>query len=114
MPAQKKVDVNAPRAGDMAPDFTLYDIEGENSVTLSDFREKKPVALVFGSFTWPPYVKGTVSLAELYEKYHEQVQFLSIYIREAHPKDGWWLGNKWIRKLIAKVFTDKYSIKPCA
>lgn len=29
----------------------------------------------------------------MYEKYHEQVQFLSIYIREAHPKDGWWLGG---------------------
>ena len=34
-----------------APDFTLYDIEGKDSVTLSDFRGKKPVVLVFGSFT---------------------------------------------------------------
>jgi peroxiredoxin len=51
MAAQKKVDAKAPRAGDMAPDFTLYDIEGKNSVTLSDFRGKKPVALVFGSYT---------------------------------------------------------------
>jgi hypothetical protein len=51
MPAQKKLDANAPRAGDMAPDFTLYDIEGKDSVTLSDFRGKQPVALVFGSFT---------------------------------------------------------------
>jgi len=51
MAAQKKVDANAPRQGDMAPDFTLYDIEGKDSVTLSNFRGKKPVALVFGSFT---------------------------------------------------------------
>jgi len=51
MSAQKKFDGKAPRAGDMAPDFTLYDIEGKDSVTLSDFRGKKPVALVFGSFT---------------------------------------------------------------
>jgi hypothetical protein len=29
----------------------------------------------------------------LYKKYHTQVQFLSIYIREAHPVDGWWLGG---------------------
>jgi hypothetical protein len=41
----------APRAGDLAPDFTLRDISGTESVTLSDFRGKKPVALVFGSFT---------------------------------------------------------------
>ena len=51
VPGQKALDANAPRAGEMAPDFTLYDIEGQNSVTLSDFRGKKPVALVFGSFT---------------------------------------------------------------
>jgi len=51
MPAQKQLDTNAPRAGDMAPDFTLYDVEGKNPVTLSNFRGKKPVALVFGSFT---------------------------------------------------------------
>ena len=51
MAAQKKVNAKAPREGDMAPDFTLYDIEGENSVTLSSFRGKKPVALVFGSYT---------------------------------------------------------------
>ena len=38
-------------------------------------------------------MRGTVSLHTLFEKYHEQVQFLSIYIREAHPVDGWWLGG---------------------
>jgi len=51
MPAQKKLNAKAPRVGDMAPDFTLYDIGGKNSVTLSSFRGKKPVALVFGSYT---------------------------------------------------------------
>jgi len=51
MGAQKELDARAPRAGDVAPDFTLYDREGKESVTLSDFRGKKPVALVFGSFT---------------------------------------------------------------
>ena len=34
-----------------------------------------------------------MSLKKIYEKYHEDVQFLSIYIREAHPVDGWWLGK---------------------
>jgi peroxiredoxin len=51
MPAQKELNTNAPKMGDMAPDFTLNDVEGQNSVTLSNFRGKKPVALVFGSFT---------------------------------------------------------------
>ena len=51
MTEQKKLDTKAPRAGDIAPDFTLYDIDGKDSVTLSELRGKKPVALVFGSFT---------------------------------------------------------------
>ena len=37
--------------GDLAPDFTLKSPDGKQKVTLSDFRGKKPVALVFGSYT---------------------------------------------------------------
>ena len=48
---QKIQDRQAPKAGDMAPDFTLFDVTGTESVTLTDFRGKKPVALVFGSYT---------------------------------------------------------------
>ena len=51
MRTQKALDVQAPKAGDLAPDFTLSDITGTESITLSDFRSKKPVALIFGSFT---------------------------------------------------------------
>jgi len=47
----KKLDRLAPKAGDMAPVFTLSDVTGERSVTLSNFRGVKPVALIFGSFT---------------------------------------------------------------
>lgn len=41
----------APKAGDMAPDFELYDTKGKDSIRLSDLRGKKPVALIFGSYT---------------------------------------------------------------
>ena len=51
MKQQRKLNAQAPKAGDLAPDFTLYDISGTESVMLSDFRGKKPVALVFGSYT---------------------------------------------------------------
>ena len=49
--SQKELDVQAPKAGDIAPDFELRDVNGENLVRLSDFRGEKPVALIFGSFT---------------------------------------------------------------
>lgn len=48
---QKRHDVLAPKVGDIAPDFELKDVNGENPVCLSDLRGRKPVALIFGSFT---------------------------------------------------------------
>jgi hypothetical protein len=39
------------RVGDAAPDFTLSDPQGKQKVTLSSFREKRPVILIFGSYT---------------------------------------------------------------
>jgi len=48
---QKQYDPMAPKKGDAAPDFDLIDAEGQGRVGLSDFQGKKPVALVFGSFT---------------------------------------------------------------
>lgn len=34
-----------------------------------------------------------MSLRELYAQYNNRVQFLVIYIREAHPTDGWDIGS---------------------
>ena len=48
---QKKYEASASKPGDTAPDFELFDINGENPVRLSEYRGRKPVALVFGSFT---------------------------------------------------------------
>ncbi len=44
------------RAGDLqvgqeAPDFSLRSLNADTSVQLSSFRRKKPVVLVFGSYT---------------------------------------------------------------
>ena len=40
-----------PDAGQEAPDFSLQTLDGEKTVTLSDLRGKKPVVLIFGSYT---------------------------------------------------------------
>ncbi len=48
---QKKYDALAPKIGDVSPDFELHDANSENPVRLSDFRDRKPVALMFGSYT---------------------------------------------------------------
>jgi peroxiredoxin len=48
---QRQYDPAAPKVGDVAPDFELRDSNGENPVRLSDFKGKKPAALIFGSYT---------------------------------------------------------------
>ena len=32
-------------------------------------------------------------LVELYEEYGKQVEFVIVYVREAHPSDKWWLAE---------------------
>ncbi|MBI2684826.1 MAG: hypothetical protein HYX27_00805 [Acidobacteria bacterium] len=39
------------KPGDLAPDFRLRKIKSNKKVRLSSFRSKKPVALIFGSYT---------------------------------------------------------------
>ena len=48
---QQKYDALAPKVGDAASDFELFDVTGDHHVRLSDYQNKKPVALIFGSFT---------------------------------------------------------------
>ena len=56
-----------------------------------------------------------MSLYDLFKKYHERVQFLLIYIREAHPVDGWWFGGGIFGLIMkaskSKAATDVYDPK---
>ena len=40
-----------PKLNDEAPGFRLATFDGKTKVSLADYRGKKPVVLVFGSFT---------------------------------------------------------------
>jgi hypothetical protein len=44
-------DLEAPKVGELAPDFELQDPTGKTAVRLADFRGVRAVALVFGSYT---------------------------------------------------------------
>jgi hypothetical protein len=48
---QLEAEAGAPKIGDPAPDFALKELDGVTKYRLSDYRGKKPVALIFGSFT---------------------------------------------------------------
>ncbi len=42
---------NAPKLGALAPGFTLKTLDKKDEVKLESFRGRKPVVLVFGSYT---------------------------------------------------------------
>ena len=50
-PTSRPPRPKAPEAGQLAPDFTLMSLDGKKKQTLSSFRGKRPVALIFGSYT---------------------------------------------------------------
>jgi len=77
------------RQGDAAPDFTLRSPDNQLSVKLSDLRGQKPVVLIFGSYTCPPFRDVYPTLERLHQTYGDRVAFFYIYIREAHAEDGW-------------------------
>ena len=43
--------LNFPKLGEAAPDFELERMDGKGSLTLSSYRGKRPVVLIFGSYT---------------------------------------------------------------
>lgn len=52
-----------------------------------------------------------MSLKDVYRKYSDQVEFITIYVREAHPSDKWWLGETRTQRAMmdltdARVRTD--------
>ena len=108
------------RNGDDAPDFSLRTIDGTQVVTLSEFRGK-PVVLVFGSCTCPPFVRSTTTINSLFDKYCEDVKFLMVYIREAHPIGGREVPNNQFkvtapttlseRCALAKDFNDRIQMQ---
>ena len=48
---QKEHRASTPKVGQTAPGFQLLDLEGQNPISMSSFRNHKPIALVFGSFS---------------------------------------------------------------
>jgi peroxiredoxin len=75
--------------GEQAPDFTLERFDKTATVRLSEFRGQRPVVLVFGSYTWPPFRREVPALNSVYKQYEDRVEFFIVYIQEAHASDAW-------------------------
>ncbi len=78
-----------PKLDDLAPDFTLKTVDGKEEVTLSKQVGPKPVVLIFGNFTCGPFRSQAGNIEKLFERYKDRATFVMVYVREAHPTDGW-------------------------
>ncbi len=78
---------------DVAPDFSLPVLAGGKTVSLSSFRGKTPVVLVFASYSCPNFRAAAPSLRDLQKRYGSQAPFLLVYIREAHTAETWESGR---------------------
>lgn len=74
-----------PEPGEKAPDFEARTLDGDK-IRLSDHRGAKNVVLTFGSATCPMTAGSIAGMNKLYDEYNgADVQFLFVYVREAHP-----------------------------
>jgi hypothetical protein len=78
-----------PKVDESAPDFTLKTNDGRADITLSRLVGPKPVVLVFGSFTCGPFRSQAGNIEKVYRRYKDRATFVMVYVRDAHPTDGW-------------------------
>jgi hypothetical protein len=72
-----------------APDFTLKTRDGKETIQLSKLVGTKPTVLLLGNFTCGPFRAMYPDVDAIRERYKDQANFLMVYVREAHPADGW-------------------------
>jgi thiol-disulfide isomerase/thioredoxin len=91
--------------GQEAPDFDLPTRDGRSRVRLSSLRHTKPIVLVFGSYTCPPFRKEMPAINEVYKQYEGRLAFYFVYIEEAHASNIWPLLSNAKEKIVYAAHT---------
>jgi hypothetical protein len=82
-----------PMLGEKVADFTLNTSDGAQEITLSKLLGPRPVVLVFGNVTCGPFRMQAGNVEKLYRRYSDRATFVMVYVREAHPIDGWQMAS---------------------
>lgn len=75
-----------PSPGEPMLDFELPTTRG-GLVRKRDFVGERPVLLAFGSITCPMTAAARPVLGKLHREFGDRVEFVTVYVREAHPGD---------------------------
>lgn len=74
---------DAPRPGDRLPHFDLSLIDGGSIDTSAT--KGKPMLLMTGSYSCPMTASSNPTLKEMYEEFGQDIDFVMLLVREAHP-----------------------------
>jgi len=78
-----------PGLNEPVPKFKLNTVAGDQEYSVEEHIGKKPLILIFGNFTCGPFRMASGDVEKLYERYADRAEFAMVYVREAHPTDGW-------------------------
>jgi alkyl hydroperoxide reductase subunit AhpC len=97
-----------PRAGEPLKDFTLTDLETGKPIKLSNFKGKW-VVVETASSTCSMYTKNIPDMKEIAEEMSD-VEFVVVYVREAHPGERLGQHNNMEEKInAAKIIAPRYG-----
>ena len=97
--------------GDLIPPFELITTSGDRLDNPAVFGDK-PVLLIFGSMTCPMTASAAPSVQELYADFGDRIDFIMLYVREAHPGEHIRQAESMEEKLDhARALQDFYDIQ---
>ena len=76
-----------------APDFCLKSFDGAQSFRLSEAIGQRPIVLIFGNFSCSPFRSMYPGVELVASRFGDAALFRAIYVREAHPADGWKMAS---------------------
>ena len=102
---------NSAGPGDSLPSFELVTTSGDRLDNRTVFGDK-PVLLIFGSITCPMTASAAPSVQELYNEFGDRLDFIMLYVREAHPGEHFTQSETLEEKLEhARALEEFYDIQ---
>ena len=105
------------RAGNLAPDSQVFAADGLSRYSLLDFcRGSRPLVVNFCSWSCPVFRARVGEFLSIVGEFSDVADFLTVYVEEAHPCDGWAFKVSWkktfptnaLRNLSVKWLVNMY------
>ena len=105
-----RFDKAAAGPGESLPSFQLLTTAGDR-LENHDVFGNRPVLLIFGSMTCPNTASAAPLVQGLYDEFGDRVEFIMVYVREAHPGEYFSQAETMQEKLDhARALKDFYDI----